>query len=244
MLSLLVKYGANVKEHVHVKSKIGNSSITPLHLALMLKGQRDRSDPGIPSWLIKQGAFVSIPFRVDFIPGVHVESSVLHLAAISGDWKLVGHLIQSGADVTLRASLSIHTARLDISLLPFATLWGGQEIVRELIKSGADVNEACTLTIGTQQKVTITALHLAVCTGNEDIARFLLQKGAISHLVNKDSEGSDTQSNVSPLHLALLRGKQNVVNLLIEHGASILPSLQIVTKRSRIVLSALILSEM
>lgn len=242
LLSLLVKYGANVKEHVHVKSKIGNSSITPLHLALMLKGQRDRSDPGIPSWLIKQGAFVSIPFRVDFIPGVHVESSVLHLAAISGDWKLVGHLIQSGADVTLRASLSIHTARLDISLLPFATLWGGQEIVRELIKSGADVNEACTLTIGTQQKVTITALHLAVCTGNEDIARFLLQKGAISHLVNKDSEGSDTQSNVSPLHLAILRGKQNVVNLLIEHGASILPSLQIVTKRSRIVLSALILS--
>ncbi|GLJ26633.1 hypothetical protein SUGI_0517760 [Cryptomeria japonica] len=103
----------------------------------------------------------------------------LHLAAWSGQTKVVQFLCEHKADV--RAA-----AVDDMAAIHFASQKGHLEIVRILLRSGASVNA--------YTRKGMTALHCAVQGGHLELVKFLIQKGA--------NVSAETKARKKPIDLA------------------------------------------
>uniref|UniRef100_A0A0D6RAI5 Uncharacterized protein n=1 Tax=Araucaria cunninghamii TaxID=56994 RepID=A0A0D6RAI5_ARACU len=103
----------------------------------------------------------------------------LHLAAWSGQTKVVQFLCEHKADV--------RAAAVDnMAAIHFASQKGHLEIVRILLRSGAYVNAST--------RKGMTALHYAVQGGHVDLVKFLIHKGA--------SLSAETKARKKPIDLA------------------------------------------
>jgi ankyrin repeat protein len=156
-------------------------------------------------------------------------SSLLHIAAQTGDPEAVSLLIECGADVNARdgeRSTALHIAsgneHLDVvqflldrgaevspkdnhgsTPLHLASAKGNNTIAGLLMDHGAD--------LGALDNAGSTPLNLASAHGNFAAVQFLLDHGAMIHI--QDNCGS------TPLHLASAMGYNAVARLLMEHGA-------------------------
>lgn len=122
----------------------------------------------------------------------------LHVAASSGNTRMVKLLLNHGADPKMQ-NMQGRTP-FDIAVLK-----GHATVVEELLKQGgASVNSRDYL--GT------TPLHFAASQGHANVVRKLLNHGA---KVNSKSDVGQT-----PLFIASRKGHANVVRLLLKRGAN------------------------
>lgn len=156
-------------------------------------------------------------------------NTVLHEAALYGQYEIVRILLEAGADPNIKdhaGNTPLHEAaqkdRIDIAhlLIEFgadlsvkdgfgnsplhkAVSKGHFKAARLLLKSGADVNE--------KDKVGITPLHWATSLNNRDMVSLLIEKGA--RLNEKNNRG------YTPLHWAAYHGAADIIPTLINAGA-------------------------
>ena len=176
------------ERHVDINAQ-GGHYVTAIQAALY------KRHLSIARLLIEHGADAN--FRNDDV------SSLLHMAAQTGDPKTVSFLLSHGAH--MQATDSGHSPAL------FSALdTGNLAVIQLLIKYGANVN-ARDDNLSTALK--LTPLHLALNNENFDIAKLLIKKGA-------DVNIPDDKKRL-PLHLALFHKDSDLVDLLVEHGANV-----------------------
>lgn len=124
-------------------------------------------------------------------------NTVLHHAALNGDWDLAQLILSKGAEIS-QVNLAGGTA------LMFAAEKGHLKTLEVLLANGADVNQIT--------KENQTALLYAVYNNHPEAAEYLLEKGAIN---------VPHASGISPFLLAAQRGHLNVVKHLIKTGVDI-----------------------
>ncbi len=126
------------------------------------------------------------------------KNSWLHVAAQSGDIKVIQELIAAGADVN-KADKDGRTS------LQMASEKGNTEIVSKLIAAGADVNKA--------NKQGVTPLWVASQNGHTETVSNLIAVGADVNKASKDG--------ATPLWMASYRGYAEIVSKLIAAGADV-----------------------
>ena len=120
----------------------------------------------------------------------------LHAALENGHLSVAALLLQRGADMESRDSLSQ-------TPLHIASFHGYTEVVSLLIDRSADLNAE-----GFNQE---TPLYLALTQGRQDIARLLLEHNAdVNHPEHR---------GLTPLHHASLHDHDDIAQLLLDHGA-------------------------
>jgi ankyrin repeat protein len=124
------------------------------------------------------------------------ESSVLHVAARTGDIRLVRLLIESGVDADA-------CTKSGMSPIAIASGEGKADVVAELLRVGADANGKCT---------TGSGFPLLVAA-NAAVARQLIQAGAS---IEKPGWSGETA-----LRNAASWRRTDVIAVLLEHGASV-----------------------
>lgn len=156
--------------------------------------------------------------------------TVLHLAAVSGSYELIVHLLQCGANAEImniigqtalhvlvstssniqliwhmRAAINV-VPRDGITVLHSAVSFATRKVVAELLRVGADpyVQEP-------QKK--LTPLHIAAFLGREDIVQLFLL-----YSINPNMSCYDGRT---PLHMAVEKRFESVAYQLIENGASL-----------------------
>ncbi|KAK5705656.1 hypothetical protein LTR17_021480 [Elasticomyces elasticus] len=123
--------------------------------------------------------------------------TALHIAAKEGNEKMVGILLEWGADINTQGGN-------DRSPLQAASSYGHAAVVRRLLDHDAAVNA--------QDGSHGNALYAAATFGHEVVVRLLLEHGA-------DVDASYGYWN-APLYSAACYGYEGVVQLLLEHGAN------------------------
>lgn len=123
---------------------------------------------------------------------------VLHRAAMTGDYRVVRRLLDSGAMVDIKDVTGT-------SALHLAAISGNPEIVRTLLDMGAMVNR--------KERSGFTPLHLAIIRGNRPAAEVLLEGGA--DIEAKALIGS------TPLVLASGAGNHDLTALLLQNNADV-----------------------
>ena len=126
------------------------------------------------------------------------ESTILHVAAQFGHFKIVQYLIEKGANIEVQNEFHY-------SPLHFACLKGSLSIVQYLIEKGANIEAK-----GEDQR---TPLHSACCSGHLPVIQYLIEKGA-------NIEAKDYMQ-WTPLHTASISEKTDVVRYLVSKGANI-----------------------
>jgi ankyrin repeat protein len=138
----------------------------------------------------------------------HGERTLLHSAALCGEFEIVQVLLKYKADVNARmydGGIPLHSAsegttdrgpNIGLSL---------SHIARLLLEHGADVNA--------RRYDHFTPLHTAAYCGTVEVVRVLLEHGAD---VNAREDDHST-----PLHTAACHGTVEVVRVLLEHGADV-----------------------
>jgi ankyrin repeat protein len=155
--------------------------------------------------------------------------SILHLAAATGDFKLVKRLLVFGC----RSSV---TDRLGMRPIHWAAERGHFQVVQLLVSPSADLDDkfgrnplfmACESTsaqtvrvllkfgsnINLQDKAGRTPLHAAASTGALDMVRLLLSRGA--------SPGAQDRKGICPLHVGAYGGWVGVVEELLAWGVPV-----------------------
>ena len=166
--------------------------------------------------LLQSGVDVDEPLRIRLVVSGTTQtttSTALWLASHQGDAAVVKELIELGADVNERGSLTSTLGRQyssDVTPLYAASQQGHTPVVIELIRAGSDVNIPISDTdFGISSGV--TPIHVAALKGYEACVAILLQAGAD---VNKADE-----SGMTPLSTAIQRKHEKVVKLLKHFGA-------------------------
>ncbi|KAF4857780.1 Ankyrin repeat, PH and SEC7 domain containing protein secG [Colletotrichum siamense] len=164
-----------------------NEGRTALHLAA-LSGMAD-----VVEWLITQGG-------ADKEARDRTKNRPLHLAAINGHEKIVGFLINKGAEKDVKdssGSTPLHCAARN----------GHTHVLALLLKHGLGIND--------KNEGDSTALYHAAEGGHEEAVAFLIQQGA-----DKDTQLTwNFSPGTTPLHKAAEGGYEKVVVLLIQHDA-------------------------
>ncbi|NWU97338.1 NFKB1 factor, partial [Upupa epops] len=161
---------------------------TPVHLAVITKQAEVVED------LLKAGADVSLLDRHG--------NSVLHLAAMEGDDKILSLLLKH-KKVSPMVNLSNGEGLCAIHM---AVMANSMSCLKQLIAAGVNVNAQ-------EQKSGRTALHLAVEQENIPLAGCLLLEG------DADVD-STTYDGTTPLHIAAGRGSTKLAAVLKAAGAN------------------------
>ena len=155
--------------------------------------------------LLQSGVDVNEP--VGWSVHGRVDVTALWFASSRGHAAVVKELIGAGADVNVRASMTLKTSGKvvsDVTPLLRAAQNGHTPVVVELIKAGADVNISSS--IGT------TPLHMAASNGHEACVALLIQAGA-------DVNPKSTSKGWTPLSAAINDKHEKIVKLLKHFGA-------------------------
>lgn len=133
--------------------------------------------------------------------------TALHIAVERGEKELVNHLLQHGADPSVKTRFYKHTP------LHIAADRGDIEIARRLIAAGAD-KEART-------NGGWTPFHAAVARGHFRLARLLVEEGADVNAINNAGETAlHFIENTDPTLFAWLADKIDRIDVADENGAT------------------------
>ncbi len=130
-------------------------------------------------------------------------NTLLHLAIIEKDTKLVRLLLEEGADID---ALDRHKR----TPLHLAASYGNLELIQLLLKNNADPNKEDSYGRKFHEleyKKNNTLLHFAICKSNVELAKKLIALGADVNARN--------DQNITPLHLAILQNNAELVNACI-----------------------------
>ena len=197
----------------------GSDGVTPMHCAVksgnvevlrllterndLQRGQksRDHNDRAPIHWLAWLGGEDSIEMAKLLESGIGLKDrfgwTCLHLAAVHGHDKLLGHLLkQTGANKDQRDSKQR-------SPLHLAVEHQRDEAIRVLLAAGADAN--------LKMDDGASPLHIAAEKSNEGTVQVLLAAGADANL--------KMERGLSPLHIAAGSGNEETARLLLEAGA-------------------------
>ncbi|CAN0282250.1 unnamed protein product, partial [Discosporangium mesarthrocarpum] len=122
----------------------------------------------------------------------------LHLAASSGDDRIVNLLLTNGAEVNAEDNLGS-------TPLNRAAVTGHVEVIRLLLEHGADLEHL--------DDISGAALHAAARRNHSESCKILISHGA-------DVNVSDGIGN-RPLHLAAAEGAMSALQVLVENGADV-----------------------
>jgi len=139
------------------------------------------------------------PGAVGLTPEHQEKANKMFLDAVrKGDLKLVGALLEGGADVNARGEKGW-------TALMRAAVNGHVDVVKILIEKGADVN--------LQKDSGETAIMCVAFNGNEEITKILFNNGAKVNIKNKNK--------VTPLMVAAKKGNVRMVEIFIENKADV-----------------------
>lgn len=135
----------------------------------------------------------------------------LHYAIFGGDAKMVGLLLDHGAQPNPAVSAALQSYRY-VTPLHLAAGYGNLAICELLVQRGAEVSAQMpkdfALWTGNARQ---TPLHRAVYSGNAKLVEFLIGHGAQVDATDSEDE--------TPLHIAVQRKDRTVVEVLLSHGA-------------------------
>lgn len=219
ILKRFLEFDADPLKHTLEKSE------TALHmLSTPHDGELKPVTRSLVSLLLRHGALLESRNKDDLTP--------LMLSARNGEWRVVSHLLDHGADLKAIHHTSGRTA------LHFAARYDHLQIADTLISKGASLEvqnkngltpllEAANLSnVRTLQSVLnhsanlqaktndgITALHLAVGNNHSGVVDWLISRGA--PLDVKDNKGA------TPLMFSVRNSDQTVSNRFLEVGADV-----------------------
>ncbi len=157
-------------------------------------------------------AIENLPSSVDINSKTASGDTALSLAAENGHPKVVGILLEKGANEGLGKAFGLAEAKRDASIIKDLSV----AIVLAAIKSAdwqAIKDLPAGIDIDSQGYNGVTALNWAACNGNDEAVEALIAKGA-----DVNRPGADGRT---PLMNAVEKGSSQIVEILIKAGAKI-----------------------
>jgi ankyrin repeat protein len=153
--------------------------------------------------------------RIKVDPWIDIELTMLHLAAITGNTKLVESLLLRAefTDYT-RGRFHCYKMHAEFTVHHLAAMWRHKEIAELLLRENFDIHAKCHIHIGRWLLVELSVLHVAALTASKEQLCMLLKSGADIRQRALIHVGT-VRTELTVLHLAAIGRHKDIVQLFL-----------------------------
>ncbi|KAI6779138.1 uncharacterized protein J7T54_007593 [Emericellopsis cladophorae] len=195
MMTRLLDAGADVHQAAVIDGPAFRTKLTALHITAFARHR------GLMEMLLDLDMDIHLPVQADVWEEMHVELSLLHIAAL---WRVqvTQLLLDKGFDVNARLVIQGPETHAEMTALHMAAGLDNKRLALLLLDREADPN-ARALVVTDDVNVDMTALHVALGRRCDDMVRLLVSKRPLrteEHAwlaSDADSDGSSLLSEVS-----------------------------------------------